>query len=555
MKTLLLAVTLGFLFVATFSSIQAFAMDKIFSKSNWGDDFPPDGCDKRKALMNKYFEPDTNQAVLSAQQDPVFKSTVGIQNYSLDNGTVYAIKSSPKCNEDLPTFELRFILNNTETSHEILFVMFDPVTYQVLEIMPIVVDGRWQPPVEPKPISYPVKEWKELQMSGEFTGAKPPKPAQLFTIPYAVINGTLESITSNQEGSVEAVIKSESQGVFVLKIPRNYPYTDYNSTAAGPPPTSLDPIVLIKNRKTGEVAAYHTAKDCFYEVWVPFSGDTQIEVLFRISYLVQGWAFHGDDVPKYCLSQTLADFSDNILLSPLKQLKSGIKADNVTCKEELQLIIKGEDGSPACVKPDTATKLELRGWAVIPTAANEYKPPEISSYTNQTIQTTQIIPSCVSKIPHQYAIAGGPGIPLCPIMNFQASGKILHATGFYGIYNYTEYPGTSNFVLEPGHKGTITYLVSMDTVHNLGGLSEYSHEINITNDVVFMHDAEMHNHPGIELLVEPKSEMMQSNSSALVTITFLASKDALHGNYWITLPPGVCAGGEMIILTVTDCEK
>jgi len=55
--------------------------------------------------------------------------------------------------------------------------------------------------------------------------------------------------------------------------------------------------------------------------------------------------------------------------------------------------------------------------------------------------------------------------------------------------------------------------------------------------------------------VEPKLETMQSNSTALVTITFLASKDAPLGTYWVTLPPGTCAGGEMIILTVTDCGK
>ncbi|MDE1725630.1 MAG: hypothetical protein KGH76_07035, partial [Thaumarchaeota archaeon] len=49
--------------------------------------------------------------------------------------------------------------------------------------------------------------------------------------------------------------------------------------------------------------------------------------------------------------------------SPLKQSKSGVAAQDVKCNDSLQLVIKAEDGSPACVKPDTAQKLVERGWA------------------------------------------------------------------------------------------------------------------------------------------------------------------------------------------------
>jgi len=50
-------------------------------------------------------------------------------------------------------------------------------------------------------------------------------------------------------------------------------------------------------------------------------------------------------------------------LAPLKQIKSGISVDNVQCSMDLVLVIKIEDGSPACVKSDTATKLSARGWS------------------------------------------------------------------------------------------------------------------------------------------------------------------------------------------------
>lgn len=48
--------------------------------------------------------------------------------------------------------------------------------------------------------------------------------------------------------------------------------------------------------------------------------------------------------------------------SPLKQFKSGIAATNITCNSGSVLIIKWEDGSPACVTPLVAKILYERGW-------------------------------------------------------------------------------------------------------------------------------------------------------------------------------------------------
>jgi hypothetical protein len=168
---------------------------------------------------------------------------------------------------------------------------------------------------------------------------------------------------------------------------------------------------------------------------------------------------------------------------------------------------------------------------------------------------TQIIPSCVSHIEHQYASAGPPGDPLCPVANFSASSKILNTTGFYGIYNYTSNLYTQNYVLEPGHNATMTYLISVSWIHNWGQTPEYPNDINITNDVDFMHDANMHDHPRIDVSVDPKSEIIEKNGTALVIIKIAASQDAPHGTYWIHLPPGICTGGEIIVLTITVCSK
>ena len=50
------------------------------------------------------------------------------------------------------------------------------------------------------------------------------------------------------------------------------------------------------------------------------------------------------------------------MLSPLKQLKSGVAAKDIRCSNDLELIIKITNSSPACVKPDSVNKLVLLGW-------------------------------------------------------------------------------------------------------------------------------------------------------------------------------------------------
>ncbi len=48
--------------------------------------------------------------------------------------------------------------------------------------------------------------------------------------------------------------------------------------------------------------------------------------------------------------------------SPRAQVRSGIALTDVVCKEGFELLLKTSDGSPACVKESTASKLIERGW-------------------------------------------------------------------------------------------------------------------------------------------------------------------------------------------------
>ena len=54
------------------------------------------------------------------------------------------------------------------------------------------------------------------------------------------------------------------------------------------------------------------------------------------------------------------------LLSPLEQFKSGTPAKNVQCNEGFTLVIKVDDGSPACVSSQVAQTLIARGWGTTP---------------------------------------------------------------------------------------------------------------------------------------------------------------------------------------------
>ena len=52
--------------------------------------------------------------------------------------------------------------------------------------------------------------------------------------------------------------------------------------------------------------------------------------------------------------------------APKKQMKRGIAIEDITCRQELELVIRTNE-SPACVKPDTAKRMQDLGIAFIPT--------------------------------------------------------------------------------------------------------------------------------------------------------------------------------------------
>jgi hypothetical protein len=79
--------------------------------------------------------------------------------------------------------------------------------------------------------------------------------------------------------------------------------------------------------------------------------------------------FNGTNVFSASNSFSFTIYENNTVIkiineTPLKQVKSGISSHNVKCNDNMQLVFKAEDKSPACVKPQTAQKIVARGWAV-----------------------------------------------------------------------------------------------------------------------------------------------------------------------------------------------
>lgn len=50
------------------------------------------------------------------------------------------------------------------------------------------------------------------------------------------------------------------------------------------------------------------------------------------------------------------------LLSPLKQFKSGVAANNVICRNDLQLLVENHEGLPICVKQNSVPNLLRQDW-------------------------------------------------------------------------------------------------------------------------------------------------------------------------------------------------
>lgn len=286
-----------------------------------------------------------------------------------------------------------------------------------------------------------------------------------------------------------------------------------------------------------------------------------------------------------------------ITLYPLEQFKSGIPARSITCQKDFVLVIKSEDGSPACVTQKTASVLIQRGYAKetvsIPNPTSNVK----SMAQNYTNIASDIIPGHMRR-----GSCGGPAPAI------QSSSKIINATGFVGVYHDTirYYANPDDYVLKPGHTGTITYMIDAGPTPKLVPFSpiKVPKNFNVTNYAIFYHEitslGELAKHPGVTIhdhydydacftrptgektclgeifggknsieayvtdhvgvnaTFDPAFEALQFNdthsgqSSQIIRMTISSDANATRGTYMVILSPEECLDGEIFLLTIGE---
>lgn len=275
--------------------------------------------------------------------------------------------------------------------------------------------------------------------------------------------------------------------------------------------------------------------------------------------------------------------------SPLKQFKSGISAENVQCNTNLVLIFKIEDSSPACVRPQTARILMERGWTPVA--------PTIGS-ANASVRQAQIAP-CTYQSTNQ-TIVPRIALPPCPAGFYHFNTNVIAYSGFAEVNGYSSI--ISDYVLKPGHNGTMTYTISASPP-NFAIPDNMPSQYNVTNYAIFFHTKTIpldhisnypevkkesnsgtpyyatcyalprsngqscsgaqpsngsvslyfYDHPGVNVSFDKRSETIGPHGSVTVTMTISVLPDAPTGTYWVEVSPPICTGGLFLLLTVGDC--
>ncbi|MGI0060926.1 MAG: cupredoxin domain-containing protein [Nitrosotalea sp.] len=169
-----------------------------------------------------------------------------------------------------------------------------------------------------------------------------------------------------------------------------------------------------------------------------------------------------------------------------------------------------------------------------------------------------VLPPVCSQ-PTQAIDPGGIGIRSCPIPIIRMESTVFFSSGFDGLYHNKSYSfPVDNYVLQPGHNGTITYLINATSRTNANfdlpptvNLTNYAH---ITYQVKYGEGSYGYSSPdGIHVTFDPSSETLGLGDVRVVTATIFVDRDAPAGTYWVFLAPGFCNGGPIFLLTVGDC--
>jgi hypothetical protein len=197
--------------------------------------------------------------------------------------------------------------------------------------------------------SFAEEEWQKYRLVGYFYLPNGQLDYQSQEIPYLIYNGQLTNVKILVSGTkLSFKISTFGDGVLELKIPRSVVDVTIGSID--------DPFAVLHDgveKKFTEKNPTQNDLICFRHIVIPFSKDTsKIEI---VSFFLKEEPFRNALNSLYSVD-CLVD------PSPILQIKSGIKPENISCKDDFELIFKSKTGSPACVKLTSVEKLIGRGW-------------------------------------------------------------------------------------------------------------------------------------------------------------------------------------------------
>ena len=214
-------------------------------------------------------------------------------------------------------------------------------------------------------------EWQTLEWVGKYTNSQPAKPDQTFLVQYRVINATLESVEVKDYG-LAFVADTREKGVLEVKFPRNYPYANFadregfNLSINGygawhyyhPEEdivleTAREKLINKINRPPPYPNTFSEKTDCHFIFSVPFYTLANIGIGYGGNGLIPS-PYYGDDVPEYCIDETIVSANSNIerYQSPQKQIQEGAKPSSVNCNEGLYRATR-QNEKPACLSLET----------------------------------------------------------------------------------------------------------------------------------------------------------------------------------------------------------
>lgn len=145
-------------------------------------------------------------------------------------------------------------------------------------------------------------EGPEWETSHAMTGpepSNPTEPVQTFNIQYRIFNGTIDTFKVYDHYFIIDT-HSKNNGLFEIKIPRNYPY--YNGKDG---PSSKETYLVIENSALVPGSDYvKTVSDCFFTFSIPLYTNSTITIMSTDSKALMT-PIYGDKVPNYCISQTM----------------------------------------------------------------------------------------------------------------------------------------------------------------------------------------------------------------------------------------------------------